>query len=510
METRKTRVRFAPSPTGPLHIGGVRTALYNYLFAKHHQGDFILRIEDTDSTRFVEGAEKYIIDALEWCGIKFDEGTHVGGPYAPYKQSERKEIYLKYAEQLLNNGMAYLAFDTTEELEQHRKEAERKGETFIYNASTRDKLKNSISIGNQNTKQIIANGAPWVIRFKFEPNQKIEMNDLIRGKITVDSSTLDDKVLYKSSDGLPTYHLANIVDDYLMQITHVIRGEEWLPSLPLHVMLYKSLGWEHQMPLFAHLPLLLKPDGKGKLSKRDGDKLGFPVFPLLWTDQTNGETSSGYREFGFIPKAFVNFLALLGWNPGTEQELFEMNELIDSFSLDRCSKAGARFDFDKAIWFNHQYIQKLSDDELVKLIEPFLTLNQITYNPDKLIRIVNLIKPRLNFPKDILEQAGFFFIAPANYDPEVIKKRWKIEIPTILEQISIDLNHLDSFTAAQINEHLHSFIETNGYNMGQVMNCLRLCLVGAAKGPELPLIIEILGIEEVKSRIRVAIEKIKV
>ncbi len=509
MSEKKVRVRFAPSPTGPLHIGGIRTALYNYLFARKHDGDFILRIEDTDSNRFVPGAEDYIIKSLEWCGIKFDEGVHLGGPHAPYRQSERKALYFQYAQQLIKSGNAYIAFDTPEELDTLRKEYEAQKKTFIYNYEIRNQLNTSIKLGEAKTQELIAQGKPWVVRFFIPENEEIHMHDIIRGEVVVNSSTLDDKVLYKSHDGLPTYHLANIVDDYLMQISHVIRGEEWLPSLPLHVLLYRTLGWESAMPKFAHLPLLLKPDGKGKLSKRDGDKLGFPVFPLKWIDPANGEVSSGYREFGFIPEAFANFLAMLGWNPGTEQEIFSIDQLAQAFSLDRCSKAGAKFDFEKATWFNHQYLQKQLDEDIAEMFKPILTEHGIKANNELVVRLCGLLKPRANFPKDLWEQGSFFFEAPKSYDPEVIKKRWKPEIPSVLHSIVAEIDNICDFTAPTINDVLHHYIESQQLNMGQVMNCLRLALVGASKGPDLPVIIEILGKDEVIGRIRKALETIQ-
>ncbi len=481
MEQRRVRVRFAPSPTGPLHIGGVRTALYNYLFAKKHSGDFILRIEDTDSNRFVPGAEEYIIKSLNWCGIKFDEGISEGGPHKPYRQSERKEFYFKYAEQLIYSGNAYYAFDSQTELDTLRKEHEARKQNFTYNFEVRTKLQTSLNT-SVNFQEKIKNGEQYVIRFKTPENEEIKMNDLIRGEVVVNSSTIDDKVLFKSVDGLPTYHLANIVDDYMMQISHVIRGEEWLPSLPLHVQLYKALGWEIEMPKFAHLPLLLKPDGKGKLSKRDGDRLGFPVFPMHWEDSTTKEISTGYDDFGFLPEAFVNFLALLGWNPGTTQEIFNINELTEAFSLEKVSKSGAKFDFEKAKWFNQQYIKNKSNIEVAELLRPILESKGL--NPDKayLEKVCGLIKDRAVFINDLWAQSSFFFVAPESYDSEVIKKRWKEDIPGLLNELKGEIQNINLFTAENSNETIHHFIERKQANMGSVMNCLRLSLVGGSFG----------------------------
>jgi glutamyl-tRNA synthetase len=510
MADNKVRVRFAPSPTGPLHIGGVRTALYNYLFAKKQGGDFILRIEDTDQARFVPGAEEYIIESFQWCGIQFNEGVTLGGPHAPYRQSERKEIYRQYAEALVKSGNAYYAFDTSEELDKLRKECEAQKKTFNYNFEIRKQLKTSLHFGEQEALKRIENGEPWVIRFQMSENVQIKMIDLIRGAVTVNSSTLDDKVLFKSADGLPTYHLANIVDDYLMNITHVIRGEEWLPSLPLHVMLYRALGWESSMPLFAHLPLLLKPDGKGKLSKRDGDKLGFPVFPLEWKDPASGEISSGYRESGYLPEAVVNFLALLGWNPGNDQELFTMEQLIEAFSIEHVHKAGAKFDFEKAKWFNHHYIQQKSDQELAVLIQPELEKHGIQADPEYVAKICGLVKNRINFVKEIWQQGSFFFVAPETYDQEVVKKRWKDNIPQLIGELRDHLKTVDPFTVENIKENIHHFVETKQANMGAVMNSLRLALVGGSFGPDLPVIIEMLGKDEVVKRIQMAIDHIHI
>jgi glutamyl-tRNA synthetase len=509
MDEKKVRVRFAPSPTGPLHIGGVRTALYNYLFAKKHGGDFLLRIEDTDSNRFVPGAEKYIIDSLKWCGIFFNEGISPDGQHALYRQSERKKIYLEYAQQLIDNDFAYYAFDTPEELDKLRKEKESKKETFIYNFEIRNQLNTLIKLSKKEVKRKIESGDQWVIRFKVPENEAIKMQDIIRGDVFVNSSTIDDKVLFKSSDMLPTYHLANIVDDHLMKISHVIRGEEWLPSLPLHVLLYRALGWENEMPEFAHLPLLLKPDGKGKLSKRDGDKLGFPVFPMHWVDPANGEVSKGYDEYGFLPEAFINFLALLGWNPGTEQEIFSMQELAETFSLEKVSKSGAKFDFEKAKWFNHQYLKAKPDAELAELFKLILQEKGIERDLPFIIKICGLIKERVNFVHEMWGQASFFFVAPESYDQEIVKKRWKDNIPQLMEELKDKISRMDIFLAENIKDEIHHFVESKQANMGAVMNSLRLCLVGGSFGPDLPVIAELLGKDEVCKRIENAVINIK-
>ena len=506
MSERKVRVRFAPSPTGALHIGGVRTALYNYLFAKQHGGDMILRIEDTDSQRFVPGAEAYIVEALEWLGIKFDEGVGYGGSFAPYRQSERKEIYRKYVDQLLDNGKAYIAFDTPEELEAKRKEVA----NFQYDAATRGSMRNSLTMPAAEVEALIAQGHPYVVRIKIEPGEEVVVDDLIRGKVTINSSVLDDKVLYKSADNLPTYHLANIVDDHLMEVSHVIRGEEWLPSAPLHVLLYRAFGWEDTMPRFAHLPLLLKPEGNGKLSKRDGDRLGFPVFPLEWHDPKTGETSSGYRETGYLPEAVINFLALLGWNPGTDEEIFSMDELIRLFSLERCSKSGARFDYEKGKWFNHKYLQKKSDEELARMFAPELAVHGVTgVDAGKLAKIIGLVKERISFVKELWEQTSFFFIAPESYNPKDVKKRWKSETPAILEELIALLEGIDDFGSAAVEAVVIPYIEQKGYHMGNVMNAFRLAVVGECRGPHMFDITEIIGKEETVRRLRTAIENIK-
>ena len=496
------RVRFAPSPTGPLHIGGVRTALYNYFFARKHGGVFILRIEDTDQTRFVEGAEEYIMEALDWCGMVVDEGIREGGKYGPYRQSDRKEIYGQYADMLINKGAAYYAFDTPEELERYRLDAENIGKTFIYSAETRSGLKNSLSLPENVWKSMLERGEHCVIRYRIPENEELHINDEIRGDITVNTSTLDDKVLVKS-DGMPTYHLANIVDDHLMEISHVIRGEEWLPSLPLHILIYRSFGWEP--PLFAHLPLLLKPDGKGKLSKRDGDKMGFPVFPLYWP---YGEKARGYREDGYYPESFVNMLALLGWNPGTEQELFSMEELIQAFSLERVGKSGSRFDPDKAKWFNHQYLQKKSNNELAIEFREYLRTHNQHFDIVQLETLIGLVKERVSFVKDIWDQTDFFFVAPVSYDAEAVKKRWKDDSPAILKELSVVLEKQKDFSATVTEPVVKSWIEEKGYNLGAVMNAFRLVIVGALRGPHMFDIIAFLGKEETLKRIGRGIEQL--
>jgi len=505
METRKVRVRFAPSPTGPLHIGGVRTALFNYFFAKKHGGDFLLRIEDTDSQRFVPGAEEYINESLRWCGIKIDEGVVEGGGHAPYRQSERKAIYKQYADQLVASGNAYYAFDTPEVLEELRKADEAKGETFTYNFRVRNQLQTSLVLSPDEVKRRIENGDQWVIRFKIPESIDVVMQDLIRGEVVVNTSTLDDKVIFKSSDMLPTYHLANVTDDYLMEISHVIRRKEWLPSLPLHVLLYKALGWTDSMPQFAHLPLLLKPTGNGKLSKRDGDKMGFPVFPLFWKSP-EGETSRGYREDGYLPEAFVNLLALLGWNPGTEQEIFSMEELINLFSLERVNKSGARFDPDKAKWFNHQYLIQRSNSEIALLFMKTLNEKGVKADELKVERIVGLVKERVNFVHEIWEQSFFFFTSPESYDEATIKKVWSPETPELMKNILGKISTIEPFNAHEIETQIKEYINANNLGMGKVMNALRLCLVGASKGPGVADICEVIGKEETIKRIDLAIQ----
>jgi glutamyl-tRNA synthetase len=505
----KTRVRFAPSPTGPLHIGGLRTALFNYLFAKKNNGTFILRIEDTDQTRFVPGAEEYIIDSLKWCGLIPDEGVSFGGDFGPYRQSERKEIYRQYAETLIKKGSAYYAFDTPEELDTIRKDFEARKETFTYDSKLRMSLKNSLTLNECEVMNLINMGIPYVVRFKFPENKNIEMKDLIRGDIVVNSSTLDDKVLYKS-DGMPTYHLANVVDDHLMEISHVIRGEEWLPSMPLHVSMFKAFGWQDTMPQYAHLPLILKPDGKGKLSKRDGDKGGFPVFPLSWLDRTSGEVSLGYRESGYFPDACLNIIAFLGWNPGTEQEIFTMEELIENFSLEKTGKAGAKFDPEKAKWFNHQYLQEKSDDELAQLFLPVLLEKNIQAELPYINKVIGLVKERANFVQDIWDHADYFFMAPAAYDSDIVKKRWTPDIPEIMKQFAGVLQGVSNFEAASIEGAVKPWMESKGIQAGKLMNAWRLAMVGTSKGPGLYEMAELLGKQEVLQRIEKAITKLSV
>jgi glutamyl-tRNA synthetase len=501
---RKVRVRFAPSPTGPLHIGGVRTALYNYLFAKQHQGDFILRIEDTDSQRFVPGAEEYIQETFDWLGLEFDESPKKGGRYGPYRQSERKDIYRQYVQQLLDKGAAYIAFDTPEELAAKRKEIP----NFQYDASTRMQMRNSLTLSKEETQALLDSHSQYVVRIKVEPGIDITVDDLIRGEVTINSSVLDDKVIYKSADELPTYHLANVVDDHLMQITHVIRGEEWLPSAPLHVWLYKSLGWEDSMPQFAHLPLLLKPEGSGKLSKRDGDRLGFPVFPLQWEDPETGEIFSGYRESGYLPEAVINFLALLGWNPGTEQEIFSLEELIDAFSFERCSKSGARFDYEKARWFNHKYILATPDEQLVDMFMPILEEKNVVASRDYVTKVVALVKDRVNFVNELWDQSSYFFVAPTDYDAKTVRKRWKAETPDQMRELIDILEKMDDFSAENQEKIIMKWIRDNEYHLGNVMNAFRLALVGEGKGPHIFGITVLLGKEETIARLKKAIETI--
>lgn len=506
MADRKVRVRFAPSPTGPLHIGGVRTCLYNYLFAKKNGGDLLLRIEDTDSQRFVPGAEDYIIESFKWLGITFDEGVGVGGPNGPYRQSERRDIYKIYVKQLIESGHAYYAFDTPEELEAKRNEIA----NFQYDSHTRMTGVNSLTLSEEEVTRRIAAGEKYVVRIKVEPDEDIEVDDMVRGKVVINSNILDDKVLYKAADELPTYHLANIVDDHLMEITHVIRGEEWLPSAPLHVLLYRYLGWEDTMPRFAHLPLLLKPEGNGKLSKRDGDKLGFPVFPLQWKDPKSGDISSGYRESGYLPEAVVNFLALLGWNPGNDKEMMTMQELIDLFSIDRISKSGARFNYEKGMWFNHEYLLQKSNEEVARMFEPTLKEKNINCPFDKLAYIVSLVKERISFPKELWDQTSFFFEAPTEYDEKSLKKRWKEESPQCLRELVEVLKGIEDFSKVTENEQLVlDWVASKGYNLGTVMNSFRITLVGAAKGPHIFNIIDILGKEETIARVNRALEVIK-
>lgn len=500
-------MRFAPSPTGPLHIGGVRTALYNYLFARQHGGKMILRIEDTDSQRFVPGAEDYINEALAWLGIGIDEGVREGGPYGPYKQSERRDIYREHVKMLLDAGKAYIAFDTPAELDAKRAEVP----NFQYDASTRMSMRNSLSMPAEEVEKLIADGAQYVVRFRIEPGRDVAVDDLIRGRVTIKSDILDDKVLYKSADDLPTYHLANIVDDHLMRVSHVIRGEEWLPSAPLHVLLYEAFGWADTAPSFVHLPLLLKPDGKGKLSKRDGDRLGFPVFPLEWHDPKSGETSSGYRESGYLPQAVVNFLALLGWNPGDDTEVMSMDELIAKFSLDHCSKAGAKFAFEKGKWFNHTYLQNIDDAELARLFKPVLEahgVNPADFADEYITKAVAMVKSRINFVSDLWEHARFFFVAPAEYDPKAVKKRWSAEMPQIMTALADMLESAPDFGSAALEPMVMEWISSNGYHLGNVMNAFRLTVVGECKGPHMFEITDLLGRDETVRRIRAGVERI--
>lgn len=502
MSDRKVRVRFAPSPTGALHIGGVRTALYNYLFARQHGGDLVFRIEDTDSNRFVPGAEEYIIESFRWLGIKFDEGVSFGGEHGPYRQSERRSIYKKYVDQLLAADKAYIAFDTPEQLEAKRAEIQ----NFQYDARTRGEMTNSLTLPKEEVERRIADGEQYVVRFKVEPGIDVHIDDMIRGHVVIKSDILDDKVLYKSADELPTYHLANIVDDHLMEITHVIRGEEWLPSAPLHVLLYRAFGWEDTMPTFAHLPLLLKPEGKGKLSKRDGDRLGFPVFPLEWHDPKTGDVSSGYRESGYFPEAVVNFLALLGWNPGTEQELFTLDELVEAFDIHKCSKAGARFDYQKGIWFNHEYMLKKSNEEVANLFAPIVANNGVDETMERITKVVAMMKDRVNFVKELWPLCSFFFIAPTEYDEKTVKKRWKADSAKVMGELANVLEGIDDFSVEGQEPVVMKWVEEKGYKLGDVMNAFRLTLVGIGKGPGMFDISAFLGKEETLKRMRKAIE----
>ncbi|MEE2771469.1 MAG: glutamate--tRNA ligase [Bacteroidota bacterium] len=499
----KVRVRFAPSPTGPLHIGGVRTALYNYLFAKKHEGDFILRIEDTDQNRFVEGAEDYIVESLNWCGIPYDEGPGKEGDCGPYRQSERKEMYREYAEKLIESGQAYYAFDTAEELDAHRKDHEEKGKTFIYNWHNREKLKNSLSMDATDVQEKIAKGDAYVIRFKSPENEELHLQDIIRGEMEINTKILDDKVLYKS-DGMPTYHLANIVDDHLMAITHVIRGEEWLPSLALHYMLYRAFGWE--APQFAHLPLILKPQGKGKLSKRDGEKMGFPVFPLEWKDPKTGDISTGYREEGYLPEAVTNMLAFLGWNPGTEQEFFNLQELVEAFELERVHKGGAKFDPEKTKWFQQHYIQQANTELLTNSFLEFLKEKEISAEKDYVHSIVELLKERVVFVKDFWEEGYFFFTNPTSFEPKDAKKAWKEDTPELMKELRDYMQTIEDFTSENLQESVKSWIKNKEIGFGKVMMPLRLALVGALQGPDLYVIAEKIGKTSTLGRITKAIE----
>ena len=518
--SREVRVRFAPSPTGPLHIGGVRTALYNYLFARRHGGKMILRIEDTDSQRFVPGAEEYIIESLKWCGVEIDEGVGVGGPHAPYRQSERREIYLKYAKQLVESGWAYYAFDTPEELDALRKEAEEEGRTFAYNYEVREKLPTSLVLSSDEVEARIARGDQWVVRFKMPEGEIVAMDDLIRGHVEVNTSTLDDKVLYKSADALPTYHLANIVDDHLMEITEVIRGEEWLPSLPLHYLLYEAFGWTETQPRFAHLSLLLKPDGKGKLSKRDGDRLGFPVFPLQWTN-AEGEVSRGYREDGYFPEAFVNLLAMLGWNPGNDHsEVLSMEQLIQLFDLGKCSRNGARFDYVKAAWFNHQYLVNQPDEAWVPALQKILGENGIVSTPEKMAEVVRMMKLKVieyvdgegnkkkrnvSFVSDLWPLVRFFFVAPETIDREdkFVRKNWKENTASEMKQLAEVLSTIEDFSVEGQKQVVDAWTEENGM---RPWNAWRICLVGAGQGPDMYELAAFLGREETLSRMQKTIE----
>ncbi len=505
MTERRVRVRFAPSPTGPLHIGGVRTALFNYLFARQHGGDFVFRIEDTDSHRFVPGAEEYIIESFKWLGIKFDEGVSFGGDHGPYRQSERRDIYKKYVDQLLADGKAYYAFDTPEELDAKRAEIQ----NFQYDARTRMQMRNSLSLPEAEWRQMIADGEQYVVRFLITPGIEVHVNDMIRGDVVIKSDILDDKVLYKSADELPTYHLANIVDDHLMEISHVIRGEEWLPSAPLHVLLYRAFGWEDTMPRFAHLPLLLKPEGKGKLSKRDGDRLGFPVFPLEWHDPKTGEVSSGYRESGYFPEAVVNFLALLGWNPGTEQELFSLEELVEAFDISKCSKSGAKFDYQKGIWFNHEYILRKSNEEIADLFAPIVANNGVDESMERIRTVVSLMKDRVSFVRELWDLCSFFFLPPTEYDEKTVRKRWKEYSAQQMTELAEVLEGIDDFSIDGQEPVVMKWVEDKGYKLGDIMNAFRLALVGIGKGPGMFDISAFLGKEETLRRLRRAVEVLK-
>lgn len=502
MAERRVRVRFAPSPTGALHIGGVRTALYNYMFARQHGGDLVFRIEDTDSNRFVPGAEEYIIESFRWLGIKFDEGVSFGGDKGPYRQSERRDIYKKYVKQLLDDGKAYMAFDTPAELEAKRAEVQ----NFQYDAHTRMEMRNSLTLSKEEVDKLLAEGAQYVVRFKVEPGRDVHVNDLIRGDVRIKSDIIDDKVLYKSADELPTYHMANIVDDHLMEITHVIRGEEWLPSAPLHVLLYEALGWADTMPRFAHLPLLLKPEGKGKLSKRDGDRLGFPVFPLEWHDPKSGEVSAGFREQGYFPEAVINFLALLGWNPGTERELYSLDELCQLFDITKCSKAGAKFDYKKCIWFNHEYMLKKSDDEVAALFAPIVRSHVPEATDAQITAVVGMMKDRVNFVSELWPLCSFFFIAPTAYDEKTRRKRWKEDSAKVMGELAAVLEGISDFSVAGQEPVVEQWIQDKGYKLGDVMNAWRLTLVGEGKGPGMFDISAFLGKDETIKRMKRAIE----
>ena len=504
----EVRVRFAPSPTGPLHIGGLRTALYNYLFAKKHGGKFLLRLEDTDQTRFVAGAEEYILSSLKWCGIEPDEGIEYGGDFGPYRQSERKEMYREYADRLVTQGDAYYAFDTPEELNEMRDQLKKAGVAAPqYNAVTRSNMKNSLTLSVEEVNKRLEAGEPYVIRIKMPRKEEIKFQDLIRGWVAVQATNLDDKVIFKS-DGMPTYHLANVVDDYLMKISHVIRGEEWLPSAPMHVYLYKVLGWENEMPQFAHLPLILKPDGPGKLSKRDGDRLGFPVFPLEWIDPESGEKSSGYRENGYFPEAVINIMAFLGWNPGTNQEQFSLQELTEAFSLERVGKAGAKFDPDKARWYNQQYLREKSGKELATLLTPFLEGNSVNQNPEYLASVCDLMKERATFIEDVLNDGAYLFEAPTSYDEKTHRKKWKENTSEIIYNLKAVLESLEEFTAENIENTFKAFLEKNELGFGAVLPNLRLLLTGQGMGPSLFEIAALIGKKETMKRIDEGLTKL--
>jgi glutamyl-tRNA synthetase len=507
---RDVRVRFAPSPTGALHIGGVRTALYNFLLARQNKGTMILRIEDTDQNRYVPGAEEYILNSLKWVGITIDEGVGVGGPHAPYRQSERKPVYEKYVQQLLDEGHAYYAFDTPQELEDMREKLKTAGvDTPQYNSITRMQMRNSLTLKPEEVTQLIHSKVPYVIRFKVPRKEEVRLNDLIRGWVTVHSSQIDDKVLMKS-DGMPTYHLANVVDDYLMKISHVIRGEEWLPSAPLHVLLYKAFGWEQDMPQFAHLPLLLKPDGNGKLSKRDADQLGFPIFPLTWKDPESGEVAIGYKEAGYLPDALLNFLAFLGWNPGTTQEIFSINELIEAFSIERIGKAGAKFDIQKAQWFNQQYLRTKPDAELARFLLDSIRKEGVECSEEKAVKIAAVMKERVTFPKDFWEQGKFFFFAPTVFDEGVASKKWNDEAVKVLSAYRDEIKKISTIDAVAAKSTLEQVTVALGIGTGKILQALRLALTGAGGGPDLMMIMEIIGSSEVVIRIDHALKTLKV
>ena len=502
------RVRFAPSPTGPLHIGGVRTALYNYLFAKKHKGKIILRVEDTDQSRFVKGAEDYIIKSLNWCGINFDESIVSGGNFGPYRQSDRKSLYLEYANQLVKNNFAYYAFDTSEELIEMRDNMKKAGvPSPQYNSITRKNMQNSLSLSEDEVNKRITKGDDYVIRIKMPRNEEVKINDLIRGWVSVNSNNMDDKVIFKS-DGMPTYHLANVVDDYLMKISHVIRGEEWLPSAPLHVLLYRYLGWEDKMPEFAHLPLILKPDGNGKLSKRDGDRLGFPVFPIEWKNPETGDISSGYRESGYFPSAFINMLSFLGWNPGTTQEIFSMPELIDTFSLERVGKAGAKFDFDKTRWFNQQYLRAKSSEELSEKLQEILKEQGIVKDNKFVAQVCEQLKERATFVNDMWREGKYYFEAPNEYDPKTVRKKWKEDTPLLLMEFKNKLELISDFSSENIEFSFKEYLQEKDIGMGKLLPAFRLSLTGVGMGPSLFDIAALLGKKETIFRIESAIKNI--